>query len=96
MGGQIKALNEITKYAEQLATAARNSVVQDVVYAVDQAYWTVVSLKSKQKLADSFVTLVDTLRYSVNAMLEEGVATRADLLMVEKNSTGTLPVQPSW
>ena len=83
MGGQIKALNEITKYAEQLATAARNSVVQDVVYAVDQAYWTVVSLKSKQKLADSFVTLVDTLRYSVNAMLEEGVATRADLLMVE-------------
>lgn len=83
MGGQIKALNEITKYAEKLATAARNSVVQDVVYAVDQAYWTVVSLKSKQKLADSFVTLVDTLRYSVNAMLEEGVATRADLLMVE-------------
>ncbi len=83
MGGQIKALNEITKYAEKLATAARNSVVQDVVFAVDQAYWTVVSLKSKQKLADSFVTLVDTLRYSVNAMLEEGVATRADLLMVE-------------
>lgn len=83
MGGQIKALNEITKYAEKLATAARNSVVQDVVFAVDQAYWTVVSLKSKQKLADSFVTLVDTLRYSVNAMLEEGVATRSDLLMVE-------------
>ncbi len=83
MGGQIKALNEITKYAEQLATAARNSVVEDVVYAVDQAYWTVVSLKSKQKLADSFVTLVDTLRYSVSAMLEEGVATRADLLTVE-------------
>lgn len=83
MGGQIKALNEITRYAEQLAAAARNSVVQDVIYAVDQAYWTVVSLKSKQKLADSFVTLVDTLRYSVNAMLEEGVATRADLLTVE-------------
>lgn len=83
MGGQIKALNDITKYAERLAGAARNSVVQDVVYAVDQAYWTVVSLKSKQKLADSFVTLVDTLRYSVNAMLEAGVATRADLLTVE-------------
>lgn len=83
MGGQIKALNEITKYAEKIAQAARNNVVQDVVYAVDQAYWTVVSLKSKQKLADSFVTLVDTLRYSVNAMVEEGVATRSDLLMVD-------------
>ncbi len=83
MGGQIRALNDITKYAEQLASAARNSVVQDVVYAVDEAYWLVVSLKSKKTLAESFVTLVDTLRYNVNAMLEEGVATRADLLMVD-------------
>lgn len=83
MGGQIKAMNEITKYAEKLAQAARNSVVQDVVFAVDQAYWLVVSLNSKKKLADSFVTLVDTLRYSVNAMVEEGVATRSDLLMVD-------------
>ncbi len=83
MGGQIKALNEITKYAEKAAIAARNTVVQDVVFAVDQAYWLVVSLKSKQRLAESFVTLVDTLRYSVNAMLEAGVATRSDLLMVD-------------
>lgn len=83
MGGQIKALNEITKYAEKMASAARNSVVQDVVFAVDQAYWLVVSLKAKQKLADSFVTLVDTLHYSVQAMLDEGVATRSDLLMVD-------------
>lgn len=83
MGGQIRALNEITKYAEKMAVAARNSVVQDVVFAVDQAYWTVVSLKSKKRLADSFVTLVDTLRYSVNAMLESGVATRSDLLTVD-------------
>lgn len=83
MGGQIKALNDITKYAEQAAIAARNSVVQDVIFGVDQAYWTVVSLKEKKKLAESFVTLVDTLRYSVNAMVEEGVATRSDLLTVD-------------
>ncbi len=83
MGGQIKALNDITKYAGEIAAATRNSVVQDVIYAVDQAYWTVVSLKSKQKLAESFVTLVDTLRYSVSEMLKAGVATRADLLTVD-------------
>lgn len=83
MGGQIRALNNITKYAEQLAKAARNSVVQDVVYAVDEAYWTVISLSAKKKLAESFVSLVDTLHYNVNAMLEEGVATRSDLLSVD-------------
>lgn len=83
MGGQIKALNEIAKYAEQATIAARNSAVQDLIYGVDQAYWMVVSLKEKKKLAESFVTLVDTLRYSVNAMVEEGVATRSDLLTVD-------------
>lgn len=83
MGGQIKALNEITKYAEKMAAASRNAVVQDVVFGVDQAYWLVVSLKAKQKLAESFVTLVDTLHYSVQAMLDAGVATRSDLLQVD-------------
>lgn len=83
MGGQIRALNQITKYAEKLAVASRNNVVQDVVFAVDEAYWTVVSLKAKKKLAESFVNLVDTLRYNVNAMVEEGVATRSDLLNVD-------------
>ena len=83
MGGMIKALNEIAGYGEQLAKAARNSLTQDVIYAVDEAYWLVVSLKEKQRLAESFVNLVDTLRYDVKCMLDEGVATRSDLLTVE-------------
>ncbi|MDE6844053.1 MAG: TolC family protein, partial [Muribaculaceae bacterium] len=83
MGGMIRALNDITKYAEQAAIAARNSAAQEIVYAVDEAYWQVVSLKEKKKLAQSFVNLVDSLRYNVNALLEEGMATRSDLLTVE-------------
>ncbi|MDE5674894.1 MAG: TolC family protein, partial [Muribaculaceae bacterium] len=83
MGGQIKALNEIAGYGENLAKAMRNSLTQTIVYAVDEAYWLVVSLKEKKKLAESFVNLVDTLRYDVQAMLDEGVATRSDLLTVE-------------
>lgn len=83
MGGQIKALNEIAGYAEKVATHARNGVAQDVVLGVDNAYWLVVSLKSKKALADSFVGLVDSLRNNVDAMVKEGVATRSDLLMVD-------------
>lgn len=83
MGGQIKAMNEITKYAEKLAVSARNQAVQDVVFAVDGAYWQVISLKEKKRLAESFVDLVDTLRYNVKAMLDAGVATRSDLLTVD-------------
>ncbi len=83
MGGQIRALNEITKYAEQLAVTARDALVQEVVFAVDEAYWTVVSLGEKRRLAESFVSLVDSLRKNVNAMLEVGVATRSDVLTVD-------------
>lgn len=83
MGGQIRALNEITKYAEALASAARNAVVQDVVLGVDQAYWLVVSLKAKEQLAQDLVKLVETLRSNVQTMLDNGVATKSDLLMVE-------------
>ncbi|MBD5205322.1 MAG: TolC family protein [Bacteroidales bacterium] len=83
MGGQIKALNEIAKYAEEALVAGRNNATQDVLYEVDQNYWLVVSLVAKQKLAQSFVNLVDTFHYNVNAMVEEGIATKADLLNVD-------------
>ena len=83
MGGAIRAMNEITKYAEQLAVSMRNSAVQDVVYAVDEAYWTVVSLKQKQKLAQSYASLLDSLQYNVNEMYKEGVATKSDCLGVD-------------
>ena len=50
MGGQIRALNQIAGFGEKLAKASRNSLTQDVVYAVDEAYWLVVSLKEKNSL----------------------------------------------
>lgn len=83
MGGEIRAMNEITKYAEQLAISMRNSAVQDVIYSVDEAYWLVVSLKQKQKLAESYASLVDSLQYNVNEMYKEGVATKSDCLTVD-------------
>lgn len=83
MGGEIKALNDIAKYAEGAAIATRNQARQDLIYGVDEAYWLVVSLRAKKELAQSFVNLVDTLHYNVQAMLDEGVATRSDLLTVD-------------
>ena len=83
MGGQIRALNEIAGFGEKMASAMQNNVMQEVVYSVDEAYWTVISLKEKKLLAESFVNLTDSLQRNVKAMLEEGIATRSDLLSVE-------------
>ncbi|MGN0229195.1 MAG: TolC family protein [Muribaculaceae bacterium] len=82
MGGKIKAMNDITRYAEALASTMRNKAVEDVVYQVDAAYWQVVSLKAKERLARSYVNLLDTLNHNVEAMVREGVATKADALSV--------------
>ncbi len=83
MGGKIVAMNKITGYAEELAKRKLNGAARDVVYAVDAAYWQVVSLKAKQKLAESYVNLLDTLSHNVALMIKEGVATRSDQLTVD-------------
>lgn len=83
MGGKIVAMNRLTHYAEELAHAMHNSEAENVIYAVDAAYWQVVSLKAKQKLATSYVALLDTLHRNVKAMVDQGVATRSDLLTVD-------------
>lgn len=83
MGGKIKAMNEITRYAEQLAMSMHDSQVEDVIYSVDAAYWQVVSLKAKQRLALSYLELVKSLDADVERMVEQGVATRANKLTVD-------------
>ena len=83
MGGKITAMNQITDLAQQLALEMRESKVEDVIYNVDAAYWQVVSLCAKQKLARSYVNLVQSLDNDVKAMVAEGVATRANQLAVD-------------
>ena len=83
MGGKITAMNQITDLAQQLAHEMRESKVEDVIYNVDAAYWQVVSLCAKQKLARSYVELVQKLDDDVKAMVGEGVATRANQLAVD-------------
>ena len=83
MGGKIVAMNAITKAAEKAAQELHISEAENVIYAVDAAYWMVVSLKAKQKLAESYVNLLDSLSHDVHLMLEQGVATRSDVLSVD-------------
>ena len=82
MGGKIVAYNKITDAAERLASSATEAEEQNTIYNTDQAYWLVVSLKHKQRLAQAFYDLVKKLDDDVQKMIEEGVATRADGLSV--------------
>ena len=83
MGGKIRAYNKITKYAEELARQQHNSSLQEVILNTDQAYWQVVSLVHKKRLAEGYLKLLTQLEGDIDKMVSEGVATRADALSVK-------------
>ena len=82
MGGKIFAYNQITKYGKELAQSMNDLKLQDVIYKTDEAYWQVVSLVNKKKLADSYVSLLRKMDTDVQALIEEGVATQVDGMSV--------------
>ena len=71
MGGKIRAYNKITKYAEELARQQHNTGMQEVILSTDQAYWQVVSLAHKKKLAEGYLKLLQKLDSDVDKMIAE-------------------------
>ena len=83
MGGAIIAANKIADIGEQMAANDLDQQTQSTLYNIDKAYWMVVSLRQKQKLAISYRDLVKKLDEDVHKMIKQGVATRADGLKVD-------------
>jgi outer membrane protein TolC len=82
MGGAIIAMNKMADLGEDMAANTAEARRQETLYQIDQAYWQVVSLRHKQKLAEGFLNLVKKLDSDVQKMIREGVATRSEGLSV--------------
>ena len=83
MGGTISAANKMASISEQMVANDYEAKLQATLHGTDHAYWMVVSLKHKRKLADNYLKLVKKLSNDVHKMIDEGVATRADGLKVD-------------
>lgn len=83
MGGSIIALNKMADIGEKMMENSADAKRQQTLYMTDKVYWQVVSLKHKQKLAESYLNLVKKLNDDVHKMIDEGVATKSDGLSVE-------------
>lgn len=83
MGGSIVALNRLADINEKMAKNSIDAKEQATIYATDKAYWQVVSLRHKQRLAQAYLDLVKKLDENVHKMIDEGVATRSDGLSVD-------------
>ncbi len=83
MGGAITAANRMAEISADMAQNNINASQQATLHSIDQAYWTVVSVKHKKRLAESYLAVVKKLDDDVRKMIKEGVATRSDGLKVD-------------
>ena len=82
LGGRIRSGYQMASLAEKLQSELRATTATEVENKVDEAYWQVVSLVSKEKLLNQLVALLEQTVKNVDASIEAGVATKADGLSV--------------
>lgn len=81
-GGRLTQMYKIAKATEQIASIESESKREQTLYAVDEAYWRVVSVAQKKQLAEQYYTLLCQLERDVTEAVNEGIATQSDLLKV--------------
>ena len=69
--------------AEDLSEAKYDMKYADVVVDVDQAYWQIVSIANKKRLAESYSELLHRMESDVEQAVRAGVATESDVLQVK-------------
>ena len=82
MGGKIKAYENITLMQKQLAEQQLRTDELEVQLNVDKAYWQVISLVNKKRLATNYRDMLAHLDSDVVKMIHEGVATKSNELSV--------------
>ena len=82
VGGKIIYSNQMAVLAQQLSEAKYDMKEADVLLDVDQAYWQIISIANKKKLAQSYMELLEEMEKDVQTAVNAGVFTESDLLQV--------------
>ncbi|MFR7608035.1 TolC family protein [Odoribacter laneus] len=82
MGGKIRAYNHLAGLSLQLAYSKRELELQNVIETADEAYWQVVSLINRKKLAEKYVEALKKFEHDIDLMYKTGLSTKADVLSV--------------
>jgi hypothetical protein len=82
LGGKIISGYKMASLAERLQGELRQTAETEVETKLDETYWQVVSLRSKERLLEQLVRLLEQTVKDVDASIDAGVATKADGLSV--------------
>lgn len=83
MGGKIRAYNRLAGLSLELAYSKRELELQNVIELSDEAYWQVVSLINRKKLAEKYVETLKKFERDIDLMYKTGLSTKADVLSVK-------------
>jgi len=83
MGGKIMELNRIAASNKNIAEAQLEGELSETILQTDVAYWRIVSLMNKEKLANSYVALLKKMETDIEKAISFGVATKSDGLTVK-------------
>lgn len=84
VGGRVRAARRIAKEYDQSVTDGINRTEQDVVFAVQRAFYAVLLSAEDLDVANDAVTLAEQNLSEVKSKFEQGVARRFDLLRAEE------------
>jgi outer membrane protein TolC len=79
-GGKIIAGNKMAAIGKDMATDNRELQIMNTIVEADQAYWLMVSVKEKVRLAQKAVELLDSLLQRVKDGFETGLVSENDFL----------------
>lgn len=82
-GGAVRKQHEVAKLQYAIAQLAVEHTTDNIVYAADVCYWTLVANQNLLRIAEEYVVLINELYGIVNKRFEEGAISRTDLLMVQ-------------
>ncbi len=83
LGGRIVNGNRLAHVGEEVSRLQQRQTADEVRRGVEQYYWQLVALHSKQKTLDKVIAMLDTLTTQVQSYVDAGITTINDLLEVK-------------
>ena len=89
-GGKIMTGKKLSKLGESIAAEQKRMTMMDVLVEADNAYWTLIAVRQKVKMLDSYKEQMDSLYSQVKTAVGAGLSTENELLRIEASRSDIL------
>ena len=86
-GGRIVAANKLAKIGMASSLDQMRKTKAELLYDVDNAYYTLIAVKAKVDMLEAFVREMDQLKNDVKLFVDNGMAVKNDLLRIDNEQS---------